>query len=523
MPETDDIALLKQYAESHSEAAFSALVERYVHLVYSIALRQVGNPSHAEEISQAVFIILTQKAKSLGPRTILSGWLYQTARLTAANFMRSEIRRQQREQEAYMESLLTEPTPNVWQQIAPLLDDAMGHLSEKDRNVFVLRYFQNKSAAEIGDALGIDSSTAQKRITRAVRRLRKFFAKRSVAHSAESITGAISTNSVQGAPAGLAATISAAAVKSSAVAASTLTLVKGALKLMAWAKMKTAAVVGIAALLAVGTTATFWHFHFGKDSWRSRFDSAYKLKDGETIRYIAPPYIPERAEYYHTEERLQAQAKAVPRGPDFFIFKQDKSGQLQYSSLWFGYKQHSIQQTLGDCFGFWRYEFEGPEQVLNLNLPGDWTIREDANREALLAALEPILFKATGHKILFEKRAVEREVIVAHGSAKSPETKVQIYAEKKGKGSGMGHGSLQQLLGKVGEQLNIYVVNEAQIDPLYADLFDWADYPDSNYSKMGNRREELTDKVLQNLTTQTGLTFTREQRPVDIWFITEQP
>jgi hypothetical protein len=87
----------------------------------------------------------------------------------------------------------------------------------------------------------------------------------------------------------------------------------------------------------------------------------------------------------------------------------------------------------------------------------------------------------------------------------------------------MGHGSLQQLLGKVGEQLNIYVVNEAQIDPLYADLFDWADYPDSNYSKMGNRREELTDKVLQNLTTQTGLTFTREQRPVDIWFITEQP
>jgi RNA polymerase sigma factor (sigma-70 family) len=261
MPETDDIALLKQYAESHSEAAFSALVERYVHLVYSIALRQVGNPSHAEEISQAVFLILTQKAKSLGPRTILSGWLYQTARLTAANFMRSEIRRQQREQEAYMESLLTEPTPNVWQQIAPLLDDAMGHLSEKDRNVVVLRYFQNKSAAEIGDALGIDSSTAQKRITRAVGRLRKFFAKRSVAHSAESITGAISTNSVQAAPAGLAATISAAAVKSSAVAASTLTLVKGALKLMAWTKMKTAIVAGVVVLLAAGTTTVLVKKH----------------------------------------------------------------------------------------------------------------------------------------------------------------------------------------------------------------------------------------------------------------------
>ncbi|MGA2854321.1 MAG: TIGR03435 family protein [Verrucomicrobiota bacterium] len=254
MPQSDDITLLKQYAECRSETAFAALVERYVHLVYSTALRQVGNPSHAEEIAQAVFIILTRKAKSLGPGTILSGWLYQTARLTAANFLRSEIRRQQREQEAYMESLLNDPAPNVWRQIAPLLDDAMGCLSESDRNVVVLRFFQNKSAAEIGDALGLDASTAQKRITRAVGRLRKFFAGRGMAHSAELIAGAISSNSVQAAPVGLAATISAAAVKSSAVAASTLTLVKGALKLMAWTKAKTAVVAGLTVLIAAGTT-----------------------------------------------------------------------------------------------------------------------------------------------------------------------------------------------------------------------------------------------------------------------------
>ncbi|MGD0746063.1 MAG: sigma factor, partial [Verrucomicrobiota bacterium] len=75
MPDSDDITLLKQYAEG-DEAAFNTLVERYVHLVYSTALRQVCNPSHAEEITQAVFIILAHKAKSLSPRTILSGWLY---------------------------------------------------------------------------------------------------------------------------------------------------------------------------------------------------------------------------------------------------------------------------------------------------------------------------------------------------------------------------------------------------------------------------------------------------------------
>jgi RNA polymerase sigma factor (sigma-70 family) len=254
MPESDDITRLKQYVAG-DESAFAALVERYVHLVYSTALRQTGNPSQAEEITQAVFIILAQKAKSLGPRTILSGWLYQTARLAAANFLRSEIRRQKREQEAYMESLLNEPTPNLWQQIAPLLDDAMGHLSEKDRNVVVLRFFQNQSAAEIGDALGIDSATAQKRITRAVGRLRKFFAKRSVTHSVELITGAISTNSVQAAPVALAKSVTAVALaKGAAAAVSTLTLVKGTMKMMIWMKLKLAIGIGAVVLLVGGTT-----------------------------------------------------------------------------------------------------------------------------------------------------------------------------------------------------------------------------------------------------------------------------
>src|ERR1039458_9270940 len=122
MPEPDDIALLRQYAERNAESAFATLVEKYVNLVYSTALRSVGNSHAAEEITQAVFIILARKARSLSQGTILSGWLYQTARLTAANFLRAEIRRQHREQEAYMQSLLNELEPEVWPQIAPLLE-----------------------------------------------------------------------------------------------------------------------------------------------------------------------------------------------------------------------------------------------------------------------------------------------------------------------------------------------------------------------------------------------------------------
>src|SRR5271170_7650101 len=125
MPELDDIALLKQFAENGSESAFAEIVSRHLNLVYSVALRSVGNAHAAQEISQAVFIILARKAKLLGTKTILSGWLYQATRLTAANYLRGEIRRQQREQEAFMQSTLQEPADDlVWRQIAPLLDEA---------------------------------------------------------------------------------------------------------------------------------------------------------------------------------------------------------------------------------------------------------------------------------------------------------------------------------------------------------------------------------------------------------------
>jgi RNA polymerase sigma factor (sigma-70 family) len=255
MPETDDIALLKEYAESGSESAFAELIARYVNLVYSAALRGVGDPHAAEEIAQAVFIILARKAKSLGDKTVLSGWLYQTARLTAANYLRGEIRRQHREQEAYMQAILNEPEAEAWRQIAPLLDDAMGRLGKKDRNAIVLRFFENKNLSEVGAALGASEDAAKMRVNRALEKLRKFFTKRGVVHSAAIIAGAVSANSVHAAPVGLAKTITAVAVaKGAAASASTLTLIKGALKIMAWTKAKTAIVAGVAAIVGIGTT-----------------------------------------------------------------------------------------------------------------------------------------------------------------------------------------------------------------------------------------------------------------------------
>jgi DNA-directed RNA polymerase specialized sigma24 family protein len=97
MHELDDTALLREYVERDSEEAFVEIVTRHVNKVYSVALRQTGNPHSAEEITQAVFVILARKSRHLGRRVILSGWLYQTARLTGVTFIRSEIRRARRE------------------------------------------------------------------------------------------------------------------------------------------------------------------------------------------------------------------------------------------------------------------------------------------------------------------------------------------------------------------------------------------------------------------------------------------
>src|ERR1017187_7131626 len=232
MPESDDIRLLKQYADENSESTFAELVARYVNLVYSAALRSAGNEHAAEEITQAVFIILARKAKSLGDKTVLSGWLYQTARLTTANYLRGEIRRQNREQEAYMQSILNEPETEAWRQIAPLLDDAMGRLGEKDRNAIVLRFFENKNLREVGLALGASEDAAKMRVNRALEKLRKFFTNRGVALTTAIIAGAVSVNSVQAAPVGLAATVAATAAKGTTISATITTLVKGTMKTM---------------------------------------------------------------------------------------------------------------------------------------------------------------------------------------------------------------------------------------------------------------------------------------------------
>jgi uncharacterized protein (TIGR03435 family) len=274
MLELDDSVLLKEYVEYGSEEAFGTLVARHVNKVYSIALRHTRNAHQAEEITQAVFVILARKSRQLGKRVILSGWLCRTARLAAVTFVRSEIRRTRREQEAHTQNLLNERESEVWPQISPFLDVAMAGLSEADHDAVSLRFFDGKSMREIGAALGASEGAVKMRVNRAVEKLRIFFTRRGIVCSAAALTAAISASSVQAAPAVLAKTATAVAVADGATAStSTLTLVKGALKLMAWTKAKTPIVVSAVALIVVAATIEVRRARAADekedDSWRS--------------------------------------------------------------------------------------------------------------------------------------------------------------------------------------------------------------------------------------------------------------
>ena len=154
-----------------------------------------------------------------------------------------------------MQSTLNDAeTESVWRQLAPLLEDAMSRLSQKERTLVALQFFENKTGAETAALLGINEWAARKRIERAMDKLQKFFSNRGINSTTATIAGAISANSVQAAPIGLAKTATAVALAKGATAsASTLTFIKGALKIMAWSKAKTAFIVSVGLLLGVGT------------------------------------------------------------------------------------------------------------------------------------------------------------------------------------------------------------------------------------------------------------------------------
>ncbi len=216
----EDAELLRRYADHADQAAFAELVARRLPLVYSAALRQVDGDAHlARDVAQSVFTDLARKAAGLADRPVLAGWLYTSTGYAAAKAVRAEQRRRRREREAQiMEDLTRDAEPEAdWDALRLVIDAALCELGERDREAVLLRFFENRGFAEVGQRLGIGENGARMRVERALDKLHAALARRGIRSSAAALGAALGAHAVVAAPSGLAATIAAAAPVSATV------------------------------------------------------------------------------------------------------------------------------------------------------------------------------------------------------------------------------------------------------------------------------------------------------------------
>jgi RNA polymerase sigma factor (sigma-70 family) len=247
MADVTDQNLIRAYVRGRCEQSFGELVHRHVDLVHSTALRVVRDASLAEDVTQRVFLTLAKHSVNLQERSSLTGWLHETARNLAINTVRGEERRRQREQEAAaMSNLESNESDAVWKQIAPHLDEAIAQLNSVEREVILWRYFERRTAEQIGGRLGLTPEAAQKRVARALDRLRGILAEGGLTVPTASLTVLLSTQAVQSAPVGLAASAITAVSATSAIlpATSTLQIIMAS----------TNAKIGLAVVLAASVT-----------------------------------------------------------------------------------------------------------------------------------------------------------------------------------------------------------------------------------------------------------------------------
>ena len=247
MTDKDDHQLLARYARDGSQEAFAELVARHLNLVYSAALRQMRTAPLAEDVTQMVFANLARKAVAIPRRSVLAGWLHRDTRYTALDLLRAERRRRAREQEALaMNTLGPDPTPD-WEQLRPLLDEALQELGDADRDALLLRFFEQRSLKEIGATLGSGEDAARKRVTRALDKLRAWLARRGVTTSAAALSTVIAANGVQAAPAALGPAIVTSSIAVGAPVAAGATASK-IINLIVMTKLKAAIIAAIAVL-----------------------------------------------------------------------------------------------------------------------------------------------------------------------------------------------------------------------------------------------------------------------------------
>jgi RNA polymerase sigma factor (sigma-70 family) len=550
-PPRTDGELLMAYANLRSELAFAELVGRHVDWVYSAAARIVRDAHLAEDVTQAVFVLLARKARTFGADAAVGAWLFRTLRFVASDALRSKRRRTFHESKAGVQMIDEQRRRDArWEEVAPELEAAVAALGRTDRRAVLLRFYERKPYAQVAMALGVSEAAAQMRVSRALEALRTSLRRRGVlTASGGALATAMGDRAVAAAPARLASSSLTAAQAAfpygvagggSALPA----MVKGALWAMTMNTMKIAGVIALVALLAGGGAVAVFRrggppavaptpvaggeapvFDRAEDpsKWRETFDRAYALAPNQTVRFIKPPYISERMQFFLSfvgggPNRIGTDMKTGPRSmylewdpqlhkvPTLGIFNDE------YSPL------SSVFYSLLDIED---YELLGPSKLLQMQLEGDWIVRAGTTREQRLAEVERVLREDCGVPIRIVHRRLPQPVIVVSGTLTAPGNVVQVYSDrmtgdKPGEGTPTRLDDFFQLLAR---STRHRVVNETSAP---ADQkIRWTMHTSGRIDNMPPKRAEAKlNLILANISRQSGLQLRREMRTVDVWEVT---
>jgi RNA polymerase sigma-70 factor (ECF subfamily) len=250
MVRMNDWRLLCAYARG-DDRAFASLVEKYFPLVYSAAVRQVGHGPLAHEVAQAVFIIFARQAALLPADVLLTGWFLRTALFVAKNALQSTYPGARKEGGTMVLGERNTREESDEPGAESLMDEAIFSLSKKEQQCVLAHFFEGRSFREIAQQQHISEEVAQKRVARALEKIRAFLERRGHKVSVAFIR---STFGVKSAPAAHAQLVQAALVAVQAAlegktepSASRL-LAERVMRALAWRRF---AVVGLPLLLSL--------------------------------------------------------------------------------------------------------------------------------------------------------------------------------------------------------------------------------------------------------------------------------